>query len=68
MTKKSMEKVLSEQLNQEVTVKTMVIQDLIWPKYAECRLFTHQGDVFSAIFVDDEKTTEFILCPKEVNK
>lgn len=69
MTKNSMQGVLREQLeDKEIVVKTLVVQDLIWPGYAECRLFVSTGEVYSAIIQDDEKITDFVLCPKEVNK
>lgn len=67
MNKNKMQGVLREQIeDKNLVVKTMVIQDLLWPGYSECRLFVDNGDVYSAIFVDDEKLTEFVLTPKEV--
>lgn len=66
MTKKDMQGVLRTQLeDNDIVVKTMAIQDVIWPGYSECRLFTANGDVYSAMINDDIKITDFILCPKE---
>lgn len=69
MTKNSMQGVLRTQLeNKDITVKTMVVQDLIWDGYSECRLFTNNGEVYSAVFVEDEKVTDFVIAPKQETK
>jgi len=65
MTKKSISQELSQQLDKVIEVKTLVVQDLIWPEYSECRLFTSDG-VYSAIFHDEERLTDFVLAPQEV--
>lgn len=70
MFKKSMESLLKTQLDDDkLVVKTLVLQDLIWPDYQECRLFLESGEVYSAIFIDGDKTTDFVFCPnKEASK
>lgn len=66
MTKREMQGVLREQLeDKDLVVKMMAIQDTLYPDYSECRLFIEGGDIYSAMFVNEEKVTEFVLCPKE---
>lgn len=66
MFKTEMQKLLSSQLeDKDLCVKTLVMQSLVWPEFEECRLFLADGDVYSCLFFEGEKNTEFVLCPKE---
>lgn len=63
MTKNSMQALLCSQMDdKDIVVKNMVVWDLPWPGYSECRLFTDGNEVYSAMFHEDEKITDFVLC------
>lgn len=60
---------LSEDINLgDVLVKTIVIQDTIWPLYNEVRCFTSDGGVYAAMYQNDKKLTAFAAVPNKENK
>jgi len=55
---------LLSEIDDNLVVKTIVLQDTIWDKIVECRCFTADGGVYAAMYENDKKITPFKAVPK----
>lgn len=54
----------------ELDIRTVVMQDLLWPGFCEIRAFAADGTVYTALYQDGIKLKPFMVAPKreEVSK
>lgn len=50
---------------EDVEVKSIIHQGLLWPGVVECRVYRNDHKVFSALYDDGVKLTEFCEVKKE---
>jgi len=62
-------KMISDELHSDISdapeVKTIVIQELLWPGMQEHKAFCAGGQTFSALYQGENKLTDFEEVPKQ---
>lgn len=44
----------------DIIIKTVVLQDTIWPDHVEVRAFAENGKVFSTLYDGDNQVTPYV--------
>lgn len=63
--------IIYKQLNDDVelesgtTIKTIVFQEMLFEGFVECRVFASNGNVYAALYENDDKITKFVFVPKQ---
>jgi len=68
MNKDQITALVQEDLGKKIKIKTVVIQDLIWPGHIEIRAYTDNGEAFSALYENNDKVSKFVPVPKDGGK
>lgn len=48
-----------------MVIKTIVMQDLLWPNHTEVRAYDADGNIYSALYELEDKVTKFVMVPLE---